>query len=197
MPDLQTFSTLHPEFQEPLFDPLAQNITAGLQGGLRQFPGFDQVGPVFDAGATQQYFQSAFVDPTVRGLTGPYGAIPRIGARSAQRGTFFSSGRQQLEAEAVGGAFGNLSNVYAGLVGQDQSATYQDWLRRQPTGQIARQALNFLGTPMTVTSEDDDVNPWMGAASGAVSGAAAGSIFGPWGAGIGAAVGGGIGFFGS
>ncbi len=194
MPDqLNTFSTLHPEFQEPLLDPLRQNIEQGLRGGFQPFPGFGQVNPLFDPGATQQFFQSAFVDPAVRRLTGPYGTIPRIGARSAQRGTFFSSGREHLQAGAASDTFGNLSNVYAGLVGQDQQATYQDFIRRQPQ-QSTRQALNFLGTPMTVTTEDDP-NPWFGAASGAISGAASGFVIGgPWGAAAGAVAGGGLGY---
>ena len=206
MANVNTFSTLHSEFQEPLYDPLRQNIQQGLRGEWEQFPGFEQVTPLYNQAATQQYFQSAFVDPAMRRLTGPYGTIPRVGARSAQRGTFFSSGRQHLEAEAASNTFGNLAGTYAGLVGQDQAATYQDWIRRQPQ-QITRQALNWLGTPMTVATEDDDPNPWMGALGGAASGAGTGAAIGTAvggpgvgtavGAGIGAVVGGGIGFFSS
>lgn len=196
MPEPQTISTLHPQFQQPVLDWLSQQVTSGLRGGLPQFPGYEGLAPVYDPATTQQYFQDVFVAPTMRGLTGPYGAIPRIGARAAQRGTYFSSGRQQSEAKAVSGAYSGLAGAYSGLIGEDLGAIRGEWMRRQPTGQIARQALNYLGTPMTLTYEDQP-SPWSAAFGGAASGAAVGSMFGPWGTAIGAGIGGTLGYFGS
>lgn len=174
----KTISTLHPDYQEPVLDWLGTKVTAGLQGGLPQFPGFANLQDIYDPEVTQQYFQEAFVAPTMRRLTGLGGVIPRIGARAAQRGTYFSSGRQQNEAEAISGAFGSLAGTFADLQNQNLQAMYGEWQRTQPTGQIARQAVNFLGTPMTMTYEDQP-NPWasvIGAGAGAGLGIGLGAL---------------------
>ncbi len=199
MPNPVTIDTTHPEFQRPLLDKLNVQAVQGLQGNTPQFPGFAGLPNVYNPDVTQQFFQDAFVTPTMQSLTGRGGIIPRIGARQAQRGTFFSSGRQLNEAQAVSGAFSSLANTFNTLQGQDAQAIYQEWLRTQPTGQISRQAVNFLGTPMTTTQERSP-SPWLGVGQGAAAGALAGGTIGladePIGALAGAGIGAGIGALG-
>ena len=157
--EVKTGSTLDPQFQAPLATDLGQQINSWLQNGLSQFPGYDKVESVYDPKITQDYFQNVFFNPTMRALQGPHGALSRIGAGAAQRGTFFSSGRQQQQADTALDAFSGLGQAYAGLVGADQSASQQEWLRQQPYGQAAQQTLNFLGTPMMAAYQEAP-NPW-------------------------------------
>ena len=95
----------------------------------------------------------------MRQLSGPHGAISRIGAGNAQRGTYFSSGRQQSQVDAASNAYAGLAQTYAGMMGADQNINQQEWLRQQPYGEAAQQALNFLGTPMMAAYQEAP-NPW-------------------------------------
>ncbi len=152
-------STLDPQFQQPLAKDWAKEVENWLSMGLPEFPGYENIPGVYDPAITEQYFQDVFVDPTMRALTGPHGAISRIGAGASGRGTYFSSGRQQQEADVVSGAFSGLGQAYAGLVGADQSAAQGEWFQTQLSGQPSQQILNFLGTPMTAAYQPAP-NPW-------------------------------------
>ena len=188
----ENINTLHPKYQLPLSQDLSSQITGWLRSGTPQFPGYDKASNVYDPAVTDQYFQDVFVAPTMRQLTGPYGSIPRIGAGSAQRGTYFSSGRQHAEAQAVGDTYAGLTGAYADLAGQDQTASYNEWIRTRPEGQTAQQALNYLGTPMMVSYQEQQ-SPW-GALGGAALGGLGGFFLGgPMGAFAGASVGAGVG----
>lgn len=187
-PDPKFIDTLDPRFQRPLSDQFGGQLAQGLREGISFFPGPGNVPSVIDPAITNQFFQSAFVDPTLRQLSGPGGAISRIGASAAQRGVFFSSGREQTQADLASDVFGGLAQQFTGLVGADQDLNYQEWLRRQTfSGPNTQQMLNFLGTPMTVGFEEQP-SPWPGLIGGAIGGIA-GSFLGPFGVGAGAEVG--------
>ena len=158
--EFETTSALDPQFQQPIADILGSQISGALRGPLPFFPGFDNVPEVFDPDVTEQFFQDVFAAPALRQLSGPGGTLGRIGAQAAQRGTFFSSGRQQQQANAAGQTFAGLGQIRAGLAGEDLAARQQEFFRRDPlTGPIGQQALNFLGTPM-LAAFDPGPNPF-------------------------------------
>ena len=191
--EIETTSGLSGRFQQPIQRQLGQFLTNALSGPQPSQPAISDLPQVFDPAITRQLFETQFLNPTLRQLSGPGGAISRVGAQAAQRGTFFSSGRQQNEANVVGDAAARLGQGFAGLVGQDQARNQAEFLRRQPlSSPITRQALNFLGIPMVTVSQNS--NSGLGGLIGAGVGAAAGTLVAP-GAGtlIGAQAGGAIG----
>lgn len=193
-------STLNSQYQKQLEPILSSMLAEGIAGGLPQFPGYDKVSSVYDPAITEQYFKDVFVTPTMRQLSGPYGAIPRIGAAAAQRGVYHSSGREFGQAEAASEAYSGLANAYAGLQNQDMEAMYNEWLRRDPlTNQLTKQAVNYLGTPMTVTYQGQP-SPWgallgsgLGMGLGALLAAPTGGLSMGMGAMLGGQLGGSIG----
>ena len=198
--NIESGQAWHPRFQQPVGRQLGSMIQGGLQGPLPFQPPTSELPDVYDPALTQQYFQQAILNPAMTQLTGQHGTLSRIGAGQAQRGTYFSSGRQQQEADAVLGTGAQLGQAYASLIGQDQQVNQAEWMRRQPfSGQMTKQALNFLGTPM-MTAYQEQKGPW-----GALGGAAGGAILGtllapatggaslPWGIGMGTMMGAGMG----
>ena len=172
---------------------LEDMINNALQGPLDYMPATSELDRVYDPALTEDYFQKSMYDPIMNSLTGRGGTLAQIGAAQAGRGTYFSSGRQQAEADAVLGAQQQLAQGYAGLVGQDMATAQAEWMRRDPyQGQMTQQALNFLGTPM-LTAYQEQPSPW-GQIGGAVIGGTAGFLVGgPAGAMVGAGIGGGVG----
>ncbi len=157
----ETKSSLDPKLQQPIARDLGQLLTGALRDPLPFMPSLGDLPQVFDPQATEQFFQDVFATPALRQLGGPGGTLSRIGAEASQRGTFFSSGRQQQQADVTAQTFAGLGQARAALVGSDLQAAQQEFQRRQPlTGQLGRQALNFLGTPLTFAF-DKGPNPFV------------------------------------
>ncbi len=193
--DVQSESGLSKQFQQPVQQDLGRFLTNALSGPQPFQPSTANLPQVFDPAVTQRLFEQQFLTPTLNQFTGPGGLIPQAGAQAAQRGVFFSSGRQQTQGKLAAQAGAQIGAGFAGLVGQDQAVAQQEFLRRQPlTSPLTRQALNFLGIPMTslIEQQKDPTGQIIGALAGAAIGGfvPGGSVAG---AGLGAQLGGTVG----